>query len=1014
MSQNEMLKDNRDELTGLLDKHAFYEWAQQLIDGSDENAKFAFIFFDVENFKLFNVNYGYEKGDELLVAIGEILKKQFYNQLIARFSGDHFVVCTDNLQIVTPIVEVKAKVKSIQRNVNLELKAGVYIFDNTTTDVIRCCDRARMACVSIKKKYDLDYKFYDDELGGTLFRKQYIINSLDEALEKGYIKIFYQPIVRGFTGKVCGWEALVRWISPDKGMVYPDEFISVLEEYRLIHKLDTYVIERVIKEFTLLRQEEREEAVPVSINLSRIDFEAMDIVSYVNDLIAKYHADKRMFKFEVTESVLTNNPRFIQEQITNLRNSGYEVWIDDFGSGYSSLNVLKNFEVDLVKIDMEFLQDFESSKSGKIILMHTVSMLKNLGVNTLAEGVENKEQYDYLKSIGCELLQGYLIGRPMPLEEGIKEIKKNEMAYEDLMDSEFLNRVGIVDVLKQNPLEANERNIMESALPLSIGIVRDKKWKFVYANEGYKSSVKVYGHEDISIAEDMINAKNWNWIQRQQFWDMCRFAKRSGEIGSIEFVENGKVVNMRARHIATDEVTKTDAFMVSIRALSNPLNKDYEQMSMAVSNYIFSFYECIDLFGLDGSYYENLYLTSNTDHVRDINKTAIQIIKSLAKNRVYADDRKRFLKFMDIKTVKERLESEPDGIAVGLFRILVGRDDYCWKTVTIRVINLFGREVLLSCVCLASNDLSYYAKDYKEKKKYEEAIVKLTVGNTGDYAFENILKLIPAGVFWKDKQRRFMGANKMFLDYYGLKSVDSIIGKTDEDMGWHIDPEPFKKDELAVINEGKVITDVMGECIVKGKVRKIVANKQPFIIDGEIVGLIGFFNDVTENEKEKEDLTNLMNTDKLTGLLNRRAYEEILEKYVAQYKKDKTDFAIILVDINKFKKINDFYGHKIGDVVLQAVSEQIKAVTYNNSVAFRIGGDEFALLHQFNSKSEIESIRQELNLKISKIKHIGKTDLKVGVAIGVAYYSEVKDSAALYELVDRRMYDDKNSQQNKG
>lgn len=325
MSQNEMLKDNRDELTGLLDKHAFCEWAQQLIDGSDENAKYAFIFFDVENFKLFNVNYGYEKGDELLVTIGEILKKQFSNQLIARFTGDHFVVCTDNLQVVPAIVDVKARVKSIQRNVNLELKAGVYVFDNTTTDVIRCCDRARMACVSIKKKYDLDYRFYDDELSGTLFRKQYIIDSLDEAIEKRYIKVFYQPIVRGLTGKVCGWEALVRWISPDKGMVYPDEFISVLEEYRLIHKLDTYVIERVIEEFSSLRQEERKEAVPVSINLSRIDFEAMDIVSYVNDLIAKYHADKRMFKFEVTESVLTNNPRFIQEQITNLRNSGYEV-----------------------------------------------------------------------------------------------------------------------------------------------------------------------------------------------------------------------------------------------------------------------------------------------------------------------------------------------------------------------------------------------------------------------------------------------------------------------------------------------------------------------------------------------------------------------------------------------------------------------------------------------------------------------------------------------------------------
>ena len=191
MEKKEFLKENRDELTGLLDKHAFLEWGQELIDTQDKQVEYGFVFFDMENFKLYNINYGYEKGDELLVEIGKILEEIFKNQLVARFSGDHFVVCTSSVRIVPAIVEARKRVKAIQRNINVELKAGVYILDRDEIDVTRCVDRARMACVSIKKKYDIDYRFYDEELGGTIQRKQLIIDSVDEALEKGYIKVYY-------------------------------------------------------------------------------------------------------------------------------------------------------------------------------------------------------------------------------------------------------------------------------------------------------------------------------------------------------------------------------------------------------------------------------------------------------------------------------------------------------------------------------------------------------------------------------------------------------------------------------------------------------------------------------------------------------------------------------------------------------------------------------------------------------------------------------------------------------
>ncbi|SET13255.1 diguanylate cyclase (GGDEF) domain-containing protein [Pseudobutyrivibrio sp. C4] len=1008
MGKSEFLKDNRDELTGLLDKHAFIEWGQELINTRDKQVEYGFVFFDMENFKLYNANYGYEKGDELLISIGNILKDIFKNQLVARFSGDHFVVCTNSIQIVPSIVETRKRVKALQRKINIELKAGVYILEDDNIDVSRCVDRARMACVSIKKKYDIDYRFYDDELGGTVHRKQKIIDSLDEALEKGYIKVYYQPIVRSLTGNICGWEALVRWITP-KGVYYPDEFIPVLEEYRMIHRIDCYVIEQVVKTFSEMKKAGIKAAVPVSVNLSRIDFETLDILTYVDSLIEKYDTEKEIIRLEVTESVMIDNPRFIQEQISRLRTNGYIVWMDDFGSGYSSLNLLKDFQFDLAKIDMEFLQNFDTSDNGKIVLKHAVSMLKNVGIHTLTEGVETKEQYDFLKRLGCELLQGYYIGRPLPLEESMEEMERSGHNYENLDYRKFLDMVGKTDFLRQNPLEGTPNNVTENDLPLAMGLVRNNRWRFAYANEGYEKAIKIHGDEDMQVAQDMINNDNGRtWVQRDDFWKMCLRAKESGEAESIEFVENGQIVNMRARHIAYDIDTDTDAYLVSIRALASYLNESYEQKTKMVSNYIFSFYECIDVFGLDGIYYENVYLSSGSVHVRNMNLKANEMIKELGEKRVLEEDREYFYKLMDLKTAKARLLYEPGGVKIGLFRILDSSGDYVWKSVTTRIVDIYGREALLSCVSEATTAMSHYMSDFINHKKIDE--IEVNPEMVKDYTYANILDQVPVGVFWKDKDRRFLGANKMFLDYYGLKSVDSIKGKNDEDMGWHINPEPFKQDELSVINEGKAIRNVHGECIVRGELRNIAASKQPLVINGETAGLLGFFMDITDNEKEKANLEILSTTDELTGVLNRRAFEVIIDKYIEQYNMDKTDFALMIFDVDKFKHVNDHYGHGFGDLVLKAVSKCVKEVTYNNSLAFRIGGDEFAILHQFQCKEEIESITQEFNSKISRIKRIDNEPIKIKVSVGVSAYTESMDKDRMYELSDKRMYEDKLSE----
>jgi diguanylate cyclase (GGDEF)-like protein len=280
--------------------------------------------------------------------------------------------------------------------------------------------------------------------------------------------------------------------------------------------------------------------------------------------------------------------------------------------------------------------------------------------------------------------------------------------------------------------------------------------------------------------------------------------------------------------------------------------------------------------------------------------------------------------------------------------------------------------------------------------------------------YNNILSLIPFGVFWKDQNRRFLGANKMFLDYYGFASEDEIIGKTDEDMGWHIDPEPFRTLELKVINEGATIRDVPGQCIVKGRVRNIKASKCPLTIDGKIVGLLGYFIDVTEELAEKDRLSTLSLTDELTGIYNRRAYTEIATQYQNQFEKDGTDFALFMIDLDDFKIINDKHGHEFGNLVLQTICKSLTNVAADNSVLFRYGGDEFVMLHQLHSHEEAQKIQRKIMTAIDSPRNIDGINITIRASVGYAFYSETAYLTALIERADQNMYNMKSEHKGAG
>ena len=308
------------------------------------------------------------------------------------------------------------------------------------------CDRAKIACDTLKSAYSSEFSYYDDTMKDAEDRQQFIIANLDKAIEEGWIKVYYQPIVRAVNGRVCDEEALARWIDPVKGFLSPGEFIPFLEEHRLIYKLDLYILECVLRKIHLL-QDAGFHIVPQSINLSRSDFDTCDIVEEIRRRVDESGISRKMITIEITESIVGKDFEFMKAQINRFRELGFAVWMDDFGSGYSSLDVLQSLTFDLIKFDMRFLQNLHEGEKGKIILTELMKMATSLGLDTICEGVETQEQMQFLLETGCSKLQGYYFDKPIPVEKIIEKYEKGlQIGFEDPEQSQYYESIGRVNL----------------------------------------------------------------------------------------------------------------------------------------------------------------------------------------------------------------------------------------------------------------------------------------------------------------------------------------------------------------------------------------------------------------------------------------------------------------------------------------------------------------------------------------------------------------------------------------
>ena len=428
-----------DDLTGLSNIRGFARKAKEKLE-STEKATLIYLFFNIENFKIYNNRVGYAGGNELLIKFSKLILDTFQGDIIARQADDHFVVLTSSDGFMDKITSIREKILAeIKSEMYLDIKVGAYRPAGETVDPRLEIDRARYAVNTISGQADRFFAEYDEKMDKSFKLRNHIINNVDKAVKEGYISVYYQPVVWSEDKKICGCEALARWIDPDFGFLSPGDFIPVLEEARKINKLDLCVYETVCRDLRR-RLDNGEKIFPVSLNFSRLDFELMDAVEELEKLVKKYDIPRNYLHVEITESALTEDTLGLKKTMDKLHSLGYSIWLDDFGSGYSSLNVLKDFDFDVLKIDMVFLRNFaengfeENTQNTKNIIISILNLADQLGMKTLTEGVENEEGVKFLTGAGCGRLQGYYYSKPVPFSDIYQMIESGKLILSDNVD----------------------------------------------------------------------------------------------------------------------------------------------------------------------------------------------------------------------------------------------------------------------------------------------------------------------------------------------------------------------------------------------------------------------------------------------------------------------------------------------------------------------------------------------------------------------------------------------------
>ena len=414
----ELPNERLDRLTGIANRATFFHSARRLIDEHPDE-KFVLGTFDIDRFKIINDVYGTQVGDSILIQLAASTAREVLGKgVCGRLGADVFAFCMpeQRFDIEALLQSQRFLSDNLGLAYNLVIHNGIYPVTEPKAEITTMCDRANLARSTVKGDYNKRYAYYDEPMREAIIAEQEILNDMQKALDTNAFVLFLQPIYSLNFEKPVSAEALVRWNHPEKGIIEPGQFISLFEHNRFITNLDHYMWELTCR-YLADRRDRGLAPLPISVNVSRVNLFQPDLVNDLMELLRKYDLTPAMLRLEITETAYMDDPTQLITASEKLRKAGFKLLVDDFGSGYSSLHMLKDIPLDVLKLDMRFLGDLEPSSRAATVLLGVIRIAQSLGMVTVAEGVETKFQLEFLRSAGCDNIQGFFYAKPMPIDE---------------------------------------------------------------------------------------------------------------------------------------------------------------------------------------------------------------------------------------------------------------------------------------------------------------------------------------------------------------------------------------------------------------------------------------------------------------------------------------------------------------------------------------------------------------------------------------------------------------------
>ncbi|MCR5580311.1 MAG: GGDEF domain-containing protein [Pseudobutyrivibrio sp.] len=842
--------------------------------------------------------------------------------------------------------------------------------------------------------------------GGNKELTEYLSNNFEKALSEGWIEVYYQPIVRTSNGKVCGEEALVRWHDPTYGELMPRDFVPALEAAELVYQLDLFVLDNVLEK----NQEQIRRGlfvVPTSVNVSVADFFVCDMVREIERRVNLSKISRNLIALEILEGAFSLYDGVVIKQITRLRNAGYQIWLDNYGSGHSSPVLLQKIKFDMLKINRYLIAQILDSESARIILTELIKLALSLHMDVVAEGVEYREQVEFLKEIGCSMLQGFYYCKPISLDNVLKRYEDGTaIGFENPEESSYytaIGRINIYDLSFANSTEDGLGNYFDT-LPVTIVEAGNDYVRIIRGNKSFRdffvrnfkkrfTDLKYkYDDESLEVGQYTLNT-----------------IRKSAQDGNKRVIDdrlkNGRSIQILVQRIAVNPVTGLAAVAIIILSVIDKQAEEellsYNYLARALSE------DYINL------YYVNMKTGDFTEYNPNVIKGDVAVerkgekffenMRYDAMKYVVDEDRDLVISSLSPENMKARLAES--GIYSFNYRLLLGGEP---TYVSLKVVSAGDDS---DYVILGVNNIDRQMKQREEieRIKKDQVTYKRLMALSGDFICiytvdpetEHYVRYVDSNNYsalsFANEGDNFFTAGKSDAERVVVKDDLQEFRNffTKENVMNHINESglyvlkyrvQFQESQLHVCLKATMVEEDDGPKILVG----IIDIEDQYELENQYTAML-----MASEEKAMRD--------QLTGVKNKRAYVDAEEYINVRIKTGMVqEFAVVICDLNGLKDINDNLGHQEGDeYIRQGCAIICKA--FAHSPVYRIGGDEFAVIAQGDDYDSLEECIGKINAKNRENKKKGRVTMAVGKALfeGDSFVSDV------FERADSDMYKNK-------